>query len=186
MSSQQLAVEPRREIAIGIEQRNIVSRHSESGHWNETHQNPITDQAAHDSYNPSPPIRPQSQNRSDDVADRNPLQHAINAPRRQVILIRKAIQKHSQSKERQTSPQDMTEKLLPRCSAFQSRTERKCHRHSDDKKKERKHQVSRSPSIPLSMLKRPIGVRLVARVVDQNHSSNRHPAKKIKRHQPRS
>src|SRR6202035_678930 len=137
-------------------------------------------------YNPSPPVRPQSQNRSDDVADRDPLQHAINPPRRQMILIGKTIQKHAQREKRQPSPQCMAEKLSARYPALQPRTERKRHRHSDDKQKERKHQVSRSPSVPLSMLQRPIGSRLVARVINQNHSSNRHPAKKVERHQPRS
>src|SRR3984885_1830393 len=139
MSSQQSAVEPRGKIAVGIEQRNIVSRNAESGHRNEAHQNPITYQAADDGHNPSAPIGPQSQDRSHDVADRDPLQHAINPPRAQLVLVRKTIQKHSQRKQREPSPQHMPEKVSSRSSAPESRIERKTHPHSAHKKKKRKH-----------------------------------------------
>ena len=130
-----------------------------------------------------PDFRVQENDRRKQITDRDALQHAGYADRRE-LEIGKTGEKYSQREDDQRTPDDLQIKVALAAALFHAPA--KCERDSDanDEQEERKNKICGSPTMPTGMGQRPIDVAPRARIVDQDHPGDRDAAEDIERNQP--
>jgi len=113
------------------------------------------------------------------VADCDALKNSWKAERVPYI-IRKSIDDQAEEKERNASTDDAKRGLTAGCIRLGTRTERKRDSQTDHEEEGGEDHVGCGGAIPLRMTELMPGVRVRARVCDQNHRSDHHAAKNIK------
>src|SRR5580704_5031584 len=97
-----------------------MSWDAKPGHRNVADQDPVAREACESGNDPASTVRPKGEDGSHRVADCNPLQHSEDAPRRQQVLIGKAVQEQTQSEQNQTAPENVAKQLRARLATFQT------------------------------------------------------------------
>src|SRR5713101_8175969 len=97
--------------------------------------------------------------------------------------IRKAGEKFTQQENDCGSIDNFDEERATGIAAFNSLSERQRNRHAYYEEKEWENQISWRPSIPLSVLERPIDMRPRAGIVDEHHAGDCETAKDVERDQ---
>src|ERR1700727_1181395 len=80
MSGEQLAIEPRGDIFVRVNERHVAPRQTTTRNRHESQQAPVPRQQNYDGEELPAKIGPQHQNRRDKIAKRDALRHALETP----------------------------------------------------------------------------------------------------------
>ena len=138
------------------------------------HQRPVAGEQPHRPRQPPAQPRREPDRRARQVADRDALQHAQDAPGRE-IEARKAYRKRPNGEQDRGTAQRLLEQARARRTRGQALLEGQRQRHPDNPEEGREHDVSRRPPVPLGVLQWCVDVAAVAGRVDEHHQARSSP-----------
>src|SRR5260370_3727893 len=120
--------------------------------------------------------------RREEVTDRDALQHAGNAHRRE-MKVRKAGEEFSEQEDNHRAIENLEKEGLEFVTSLDALTKAERDRYADDEQKEWKDQVSWRPAIPFSVFQRPVDVRPRTGIVHEHHPDDRQAAEDVERNE---
>jgi hypothetical protein len=135
-----------------------------AGHRKEGNQRPVADEQGDGQQLEGADPAVDHEQRDDQVADGDPLQHARDAPHREQLgerpgteePERKAGQEQPEPEQDQRPPQDLQVKGAQRYPCVDAALEREHDRDADDEQEEGEDEIRRRPAVPSGVLERPV------------------------------
>src|SRR5258707_1006644 len=118
---------------------------------NVLHQNEVSDEQSQCDDRLRAQSRFDENDRREEVADGDALQHAGN-PNRREMKVRKTGEKLAQQKNDNRAIKNLEKEGLEFVAALDPFAETEWNRHPNDKQKERKDQIGRRPAVPFRVL----------------------------------
>ncbi len=120
--------------------------------------------------------------RSEDEDDADARQDAWDSEAPKALEKRdERIERHqpAHDDDRHPAPEGVAREIAAVRALFHTLFEREHARDTHDEQEPREDEVGRRPSVPLRVVERPVEMRPVARVVDEDHSHDRQAAKEV-------
>ena len=153
MARHQLPVNPRHNVLVLVEERNVAARHARSRHRNPAHQHPVANQHTQ----PAPQPLSTRADPTDRTAPRSGSRWRCAAARRRSACARdgnsgKLLTTMPNSKQNARAPHRVPRQLGARVAARQPRLRRKHDRHAHHEQKRGKNQVGGRESVPRGVM----------------------------------
>ena len=177
-------VEPRGQICVAIQNRDLARWRAVAGDRDEAHQEPVTDECGDgEPCLAAPPGAEDIERGDDEVADCYARKDSIEAHGVEVKK-RKAVDDDAEEKEDDRAAKRVQKKRLAGSSAGEPGGGGEDGGDADEKEEGGEDEIGWREAVPLCVVEHPVGVAAIAVVVDEDHEADGKAAQEVEREQP--
>lgn len=174
-----VAVEPRGEIAVRIEDGHVVGGDTEARDGDEAYQHPVTDkQDGADGEEPVSPLCDEADETGAEIAEGDPREDAVEA---EVGVVEVGVEAEEEidSEDDGRPAEDVKGQGAARFPSADAGLEREDDGGADDEEEVGEDEVGKGETVPFSVVQLRIGVGPVTGIIDQDHEGDGDSAKDV-------
>ena len=181
-SPENFAIKVGREVRVGMQEWDVSTRDAKAGHWDEAHQDPVSDEQGDNDDGPGSRPHIKVKEGCHQVADPDPLENSgdAHAGRRRERQNRAVVHRQTDGEDNDCAAKSVEQQLAPRITSPEAGFEGEDQRNSDDEEEEREDKIGGGPAIPFGMFQRPVRMT-VSGIIDQDHGRDGNATKQVER-----